>query len=522
MRSISTICLLLALCLATGCRREPAPAPQTREISLEVLQDKIRGGWAGQMIGVSYGGPTEFRWRSEIIPEEKLPEWKPEMIEGALDQDDIYVDMTFAQVLQEKGLDATTEDFGEMFKKSQYRLWHANLAARRALRRGVPASESGTPKYNIHANDIDFQIESDFVGLMCPGMPQSAIDYAMRAGRVMNYGDGIYGGVFVSCMYAAAFFESDPRRIVEAGLACLPQESPYAKVIADTLRFARENPNDWVRAWQLLEEKWNRRDPCPGGALTPFNIDAKLNGAYIALGLLYGRGDFEQTIKIATRCGQDSDCNPSNAAGILGVVLGYEKIPEIYRSGIPAIADKNFSFTKHSFRTIVESTTQQAVALAERRGGRFLGDRLVIALQQPVPPLLEIWDDYGEPVERIPHTDARFTWKGQWAEHGKATARRASQKGAEVSVSFEGTGFILTGSYLPSGGKADISIDDGPPETIDVYEDQERANESLAHRFKLAPGRHTVRLVVRGEPFEGNPAEKKGRDVVVRDLIVFR
>ena len=96
--------------------------------------------------------------------------------------------MTFAQVLDDKGLDATTEDFGEMFRDAEYRLWHANLSARRALRRGVPAMLSGTPKYNSHANDIDFQIEADFVGLMCPGMPQSANDLCDRAGRVMNYG----------------------------------------------------------------------------------------------------------------------------------------------------------------------------------------------------------------------------------------------------------------------------------------------------------------------------------------------
>jgi hypothetical protein len=519
MRALWCFSLLLPVLLLT-CRRAGPPAPATREISLEVLQDKIRGGWAGQMIGVSYGAPTEFRYRGEIIPEEKLPQWKPEMIEEALDQDDIYVDVTFAQVLQDKGLDATTEDFGAMFQKSQYRLWHANLAARRALRRGVPATESGTPKYNVHANDIDFQIESDFIGLMCPGMPRAANDYAQRAGRVMNYGDGIYGGMFVAGMYAAAFFESDPRKIVEAGLASIPPDSPYGRIIADTLKWSAENPSDWTRTWRLIEEKWNRRDPCPGGALTPFNIDAKLNGAYIALGLLYGRGDFEQTLKVSTRAGQDSDCNPSNAAGILGVVLGYEKIPEIWKSGIPAIADKKFSFTNHTFRTIVEATVQRAVDLAQRRGGRFLGDKLVINREEPAPPPLEIWDDYGEPAERIAAGDARFSWKGPWADYAQGTARRASAKGAQVEVRFEGTGFILTGAYLPSGGKADVSLDGSPAETIDVYEEQERGNESLFHRFKLPAGPHTVRLVVRGEPFEAGPG--KGRDVVVRDLIVFR
>src|SRR5262249_7858712 len=155
------------------------------------------GGWAGQMIGVSYGAPTEFRHRGELVPEDKLPHWKPGNVDNALNQDDLYVDMTFAKVLDDKGLDATTEDFGAMFREARYSRWHANLAARRALKRGVPPALTGTPKYNAHANDIDFQIESDFIGLMAPGLPQAANDICWRAGRVMNYGDGIYGGMFI-------------------------------------------------------------------------------------------------------------------------------------------------------------------------------------------------------------------------------------------------------------------------------------------------------------------------------------
>jgi len=37
-----------------------------------------------------------------------MPTWKPDMIGEAIIQDDLYVDMTFAQVLDDKGLDATT------------------------------------------------------------------------------------------------------------------------------------------------------------------------------------------------------------------------------------------------------------------------------------------------------------------------------------------------------------------------------------------------------------------------------
>ena len=189
------------------------------KISLTVLKDKIQGGWAGQMIGVSFGFPTEFEYREQIIPAHELPEWRPEMIEESLKQDDLYVDITFAQVMDDKGLDASSEDFGELLRNARYPLWHANLAARRALRRGVHATLSGTPKYNLHAHDIDFQIESDFIGLMSPGMPQSSNEISLRAGRVMNHGEGIYGGMFISAMYAAAFFNNDIELIVREGLS---------------------------------------------------------------------------------------------------------------------------------------------------------------------------------------------------------------------------------------------------------------------------------------------------------------
>jgi len=46
-------------------------------------------------------------------------------------------------------------------------------------------------------------------------------------------------------------------------------------------------PADWTAAWKELEAKWGDVDIC--GAGSTFNIDAKLNGAYIVMGLLYVR-----------------------------------------------------------------------------------------------------------------------------------------------------------------------------------------------------------------------------------------
>ena len=506
----------LSLALACGLLAED---PVTRDMSRKELRDRIAGGWAGQMIGVSFGAPTEFRSRGKIN-EGPLPPWTPDRVSNSLGQDDLYVDMTFAKVLDDKGLDATSDDFGAMFRDAKYSLWHANLAARRALKRGVPGSLSGTPKYNAHANDIDFQIESDFIGLMTPGLHRSATDIAMRAGRVMNYGDGLYGGIFVAGMYTAAFFEADPYKVVQTGLASIPAKSPYGLLIADLLRWYKQNPDDWKKTWRLLEDKWDKNDPCPEGALRPFNIDAKLNGAYIALGLLYGKKDFGKTIEIATRAGQDSDCNPASAGGILGVMLGYNGIPEEYKGGIPALAGKTFEYTDFSFNTIVDSTEKRTLALIEKTGGKVDADRVTIKTQTPQPPKLEIWN-YGTVAERVAAGDKRWTFTGAWRPGtGKDTTKRATDKGAEASIDFNGTGAIVVGPYYVEGGKADVYLDGRLDRTVDVASDERggRSNESVWHVFGLKSGPHHIRVAVRGEAY-GNSA---GTTVGITDLVVFR
>ncbi len=494
--------------------------PAARSISLADLRDRIQGGWAGQMFGVSYGAPTEFRYRNAMIPVDKLPEWRPEKVDNALNQDDLYVDMTFAKVLDDKGLNATTDDFGAMFREAKYRLWHANLAARRALRRGVPATLSGTPKFNVHANDIDFQIEADFIGLMTPGLPQEANSIAWRAGRVMNYGDGIYGGMFVGCMYAAAFFETDPHRVVEEGLKCIPARSPYGMLISDLIGWHKQFPNDWEKAWGEIEKKWNRREPCPAGAMSPFNIDAKINGAYIALGLLYGDGDMKKTIEISTRAGQDSDCNPSSAAGVLGTMLGWNKIPGVWKSGIPAIADRKFSYTDFTFKTIVDSTVNRAIAVVRKAGGRVENDRLIVPAQAAQAAKLEVWDDFGSPVESVAVSDARWKFGGNWATDEKSGLRMTDEKNATAEIAFEGTGFIVVGPYLPDGGFAEAWVDGKRVNNVDVYSDEDarKGDESVFHQFRLKPGQHTVKLVVLGVRHTNSTGAKVG----INRLVVFK
>ena len=515
--------VIMAIILAVGVVASQGQT-NAKRMGMSVLEDKIRGGWAGQMIGVSYGAPTEFRARGTTYDAELT--WSPERVANAIGQDDLYVEMTFAQVMDSIGLHATCKQYGDMFKDSQYRLWHANAAARRLLNLGIDAPMSGNPRHNAHANDIDFQIEADFIGLMTPGLPQEANKFSERVGRVMNYGEGLYGGMFFAGMYSAAFFETDVRRIVEQGLAGIPAQSRYGKIIRDVLDWSAMNPDDWKKTWQLIEDKWDKDHACPDGALNAFNIDAGINGAYVALGLLYGKGDFARTVEVATRAGQDSDCNPSSAAGILGVMLGYEKIPEFWKSGIPAIAHRKFEFTNYTYNEISKSTLNRALATIKQAGGKVEGTDITIPVQKPTPAKFEEYNP-GTPDKRIEVKDPSWSWKGEWADdslpsHGsgapKIGARSAEGAGAEAALTFTGSAVVLLGVNSQSGGRADVYVDGRQERRLDAYIVERTRDDVLWHVYGLTQGPHTLRIVTRAD---ADP-RSKGKRIVISSAVVYR
>jgi len=506
------------LCAWLACILVPTAPAETYTIGRAALEDKVLGGWVGQMIGVAYGEPTEFRFCQEIVEGEIA--WQPEMVVRSFDQDDLYVEMTFAAVLDAHGLEATPAQFGEAFAASKYALWHANAAARRNLVNGIAAPESGHPRHNIHANDIDFQIEADFIGLMAPGMPQAAIDLCNRAGRVMNWGDGLYGGMFVSGMYAAAFFEDDVEAIVRAGMACMPEGSTYYQTIADTLAAYEAHPDDWKVCWRAVNERWDKHESCPEGAFAPFNIDARLNGAYIAIGLLYGGGDFGKTLEISTRCGQDSDCNPSNAAGILGVMHGFEALDATWTSAVSGNADTYFTHTEYTLNGIVDSTVARAEEAVKKYGGTVEGGTLTIPRQKPTPPALEQWS-MGIPKALLKPNDEAWTWRGAWAgEDGqpRKDEQVSTAAGDEAELRFEGTAISIVGFLEEEhGALVAIYLDGEEAGRVNAYVPPNTTEISLWHTYGLEPGPHTLRLVT----LEETDPRAKGRIVRINHAQVF-
>ncbi len=67
VRVVTCLLLTLALVAATPSGIRGSGDPPVRHLDRATFEDKVRGGWAGQMVGVSFGAPTEFHSNGKII-----------------------------------------------------------------------------------------------------------------------------------------------------------------------------------------------------------------------------------------------------------------------------------------------------------------------------------------------------------------------------------------------------------------------------------------------------------------------
>ena len=451
------------------------------------LSDKIKGGWAGQTIGVTFGGPYEFHFNGTFIGDYQPLKWydgylKHTMINNPGLYDDLYMDLTFVDVFEKFGLDAPVDSFANAFAHAGYMLWHANQAARYNLLHGIKAPLSGYWMNNPHADCIDYQIESDFAGLMSPGMPNTASAISDKIGHIMNYGDGWYGGVYVGAMYSLSFTSSDINYIIREALKTIPAQSEFYKCIADVISNYKKYPADWKQNWLEVQKKWADDIGCPDGVFVPFNIDAKVNAAYVTIGLLYGKGDFTKTLEIATRCGQDADCNPSTAGGILGAILGYDKIPAYWKMGLKEAENINFKYTSMSLENVYSIGLKHALQVIEKNGGKINGEKIMIKTQQPVVVKFEKSFDGLYPLSK--------------------TAVIPSPGKNEINFDFEGTGFVLMGETAAWESQSDfvfmteLYVDDKLVESPQLPASYTTRRYELCWKYGLPKGKHTVKLKI--------------------------
>lgn len=461
---------------------------QEKVMTIAVLKDKLKGAWVAQTVGVTFGQPVEFKFNSTMIQDYQKLNWDENSLEVEYRErpgtyDDIYMDLSFMKVIEEEGLDAPAQSFALSFANADYKLWFANQSARYNIQNGLTPPESGHWTNNPCADDIDFQIEADFAGLMNPGMVNSAVEICDKVGHIMSYGDGYYGGVFVASLYSFAMVSdntNDIEGIVNNAIQVIPSASKFAKCINDVIKWYKEDPTDWKTNWHKVNSKWSADIGSPLGVFQPFNIDAKINAAWVVMGLLYGNGDFTRTFEIATRCGDDADCNPATAGGVLASIVGFSKIPDFWTQGLHKVEDLSFMGTEYSLIDAYRLSEKHTLDMIVKNGGKIAGNEITIKLQEPKTVPLEVSFEGHYPKEKIIPIQTKD----------------------EISFEFDGIGFALAGSSnLKNHARnhvfmTEMYIDGKLVEKISLPTETNKRRFTPFWKYQLPQGKHKVSIKI--------------------------
>lgn len=291
----------------------------TAEISTDVLTDKIRGGFLGQIVGDLNGLKHEMKYIQE--PGD-VQEYTPALPEGAWTDDDTDVEWPYILEIQKtQNLLLPYPRISEVWKKhiNNRGIWCSHLYLRQIMDLGIDPPLTGKIEINPWA---DFNLSGQFVseswGLISPGMPQTAARIGIHYTHVSVDGEAIQSTQMMDAMIATAFFTSDMEKILDAGAMALDPQSVMSQIMSDVRRWNRENPADWRATRKLTRDKYCKH----GGQDMRDRNGVWLNGASTISALLYGGGDWVQTVRAAFNFGWDADNNAAASGTILGVIMG--------------------------------------------------------------------------------------------------------------------------------------------------------------------------------------------------------
>ncbi|MFC5403206.1 ADP-ribosylglycohydrolase family protein [Cohnella soli] len=352
--------------------RPEGPRKMTANLDEAEWQNKFYGAWLGRSAGCALGKPLEAHdfmqgsggrpgWHNiklwfegagqwpirHFTPGEstaeaqydmKIARWSSlascrENIRFMETDDDIRYTVLGLLMLEERGLGFNSWDVGK--------LWHRRLSFGQVFTAEAQAYLNfarttshisgdrpdnweelvhwGRSYLNPYREWIGAQIRVDGYAYGAAGRPELAAELAWRDASFSHVKNGIYGAMFCSAMIAAAFVESDVKRIIEIGLSEIPQRSRLAEDIALAVRIA-ENTTDQL---ELVEKIWD--------AFKHYHcVHTNNNAALCAAALIHSGGDFEKGITTAVLGGWDTDCNGATVGSILGASLGAAALPDAW------------------------------------------------------------------------------------------------------------------------------------------------------------------------------------------------
>ena len=396
------IALTIAACVWFGYVSAPRALGQ-RTISASDYLDRLRGMWFGQLIGNHTGRPFEGTYRTrEAAPDEEF-EWviKTTYEDPWTGDDDTNFEYLYLHTLETYGIAPSYAQIQSEWDAhvSLSGIYIANRQAKYLMTHGFSAPDTGSYSDNMHAWAIDSQITTESLGAIAPGMRQWAVDATRQFGGVTNEGFSLHAAEFYAAMFAAATFESDVETLVALGQQAIPQSSRSWRAIQDVRDWYAEDMLDEVPDWRETRRKiydWYNGNYSYGRYRSW--VESTINLAITTMSLLYGQGDFEETVRIGVLSGYDADCNPATAGGLIGMMVGFDALPSaltgpstdhyrlLYRPELPEY--NTITGIAASWQAVAEQ-----VILAN--GGTVDGGLYTVPASDPVTPDPELPDPAG-------------------------------------------------------------------------------------------------------------------------------
>jgi hypothetical protein len=318
MKLLRIVLTLAVLCAGSPLVRADAGAGPWVEIPAEVLEDKIHGGLLGQLLGNLNGLPHEMKYIDEPG---NVEQYTPALPDGARTDDDTDLEWVYICAIQRSPtLYLAPGHITTLWKRHvNDRIWCANRYARQLMDLGIEPPLTGHVAVNPWS---DFNISGQFVcetfGLMAPGMPQTAAKIGLRYTRVTIDGEPAQTTQLFTSMIATAFITDQIDPILDAGVAAVDPQSEIGRIVADVRQWHAQHPGDWRATRKLIQQKYSRFE----GGMRDRN-GYELNTASTVAALLYGQGDFVQTLQTAFNFGWDADNNAATSGTIVGLIKGH-------------------------------------------------------------------------------------------------------------------------------------------------------------------------------------------------------
>ena len=386
---------------------------------------KTYAGWLGKVIGIRMGAPIEgwTKEKIELIYGKTMRDYVVDYQDFAAD-DDSNGPIFFVRGLEHyKNL--TAKDMGmtclNYIPREHGFFWWGNElstehTAFKNLFAGIKAPESGSAERNgmEMAEQIGGQIFIDCFGFVAPGNPELACQLAEASARVTHDYDGVAGARFVAACISLAYTESNILSIMKQALTYIDSKRNYYKVVTEMIQLYEQGKSKEEAFARLKEAYWT--DCYPGIChIVP-------NAGIMAIALLYGEGNFLDTMELVNLLGFDTDCNAGNVGAIMGVLCGVNEsndsntsIPDYLIHPI-----KDIMLASSVVGSLNISTLSENALLFSKIGYELAGETMP-------EPYRSYWYALEENGERITHFEFHQTI------HGFRT--KASYKNAEVNIS---------------------------------------------------------------------------------------